>query len=115
MLFEPTSKKDRGILERALGLARDAIDGKISAEKYQEAALERAPELSALWKLMPATKEQAYNFWMLVFMAIGLLQVTYQGCSEQAPPRITVPKEIIDAIQLSRRDNLGDTRKGPNK
>jgi hypothetical protein len=112
-LFEPLSNADRQLLENALQLATTAVNSDMSPEAFKDAAQQVAPELSALWKLLPTTKQDAYQFWMLVIAAIGAILLAYQ-VGAGGPQQITVPKEIIDAIHAARRENPGDNRTSPS-
>jgi hypothetical protein len=99
---------DKQLLEKALHVARKGARGEIGKQRAKEIA----PEFSKLWDLLPENREQAYQFWMMVAAILGVCLLAYQvfGGSRQEtqggnrPQTITVPQEIIDAIQSARPD-----------
>lgn len=110
--FTPQSADSRSAMERALLLVREAAKGGMTPEAFQKAAQERAPELSALWKLTPTTASEAHSFWMLVITTLYVILVaiqTFRSSNQQ----LAVPKEIIDAVQSAHRDSHDDNHIGP--
>ena len=96
----PLSESDRTVLENALGIVKTALSSDMSVEDFKRQASQRAPELSVLWRILPDTKQDAYQFWLLVVAVIALF------LNQGPPPRaeLMLPVEIVDAIRQSRPD-----------
>jgi hypothetical protein len=96
VLFEANSDADRDLLERALNLVQEAARDNLPFESFQRLANERAPELSALWQLMPHNQQEACQFWLMVFAAITVFLLAYQTF-HPTPTQILLPEKIVDA------------------
>lgn len=102
-LFTPRSDADRAMLERAVGVVREAIAKDMGVDEFRRAAQRQSPELSALWNLLPESKSDAYQFWTIVLAALGLLLMAYQTFRDEPPQQLMLPPEIVDAIQSARQ------------
>ncbi len=111
ILVEPLSTADRAMLEKALALVKQAVAKQMPVAEFQKAAEEQVPGLSALWRLTPTNKNEAYAFLTLVIGAIGILLVAYQTLKPSEPIQVLLPPEIVDAILSSRHDSRADNRK----
>jgi hypothetical protein len=112
-LFAPRSTKDREFLERALRFVQTAFETDQAIEQFQKEATATLPELSALWRLMPSNRTEAYQFWLMVIALLTVLLMAYSNTQKPAPMELMAPKNLIDAIQNARPDSPSEIRKPP--
>lgn len=111
-IFVPRSDADRNLLERALGLVKEAVNADMPIDAFREVASQRVPELSALWKLMPTNRTEAYQFWLVILGLLAVLVATYAATKASPPQQLLVPPEILRAIESCRPNNPGDIHTG---
>jgi hypothetical protein len=111
-VFAPKSPGDRLMLETALGLVRDAVAAEMPPEEFLEVVSERLPELSALWKLLPTNRAEAYNFWIMVAAILTMLLTAHVALRDR-PTQVTLPAEILSAIQNAHQNIPSDSRIEP--
>lgn len=109
-LFSPLTAKDGRVLAKALRLVRQAVANGMTTESFQRQAKHQAPELSALWKLVPKDQTSAYAFWGLVILVIQLI-LQLRGTPESAPAELILPPDVIDAIHQMRPDSRSNSHK----
>lgn len=107
---ELLSEADLEVIRRGLGVVQDAVAGKIQLEDFLAKAKKLVPELSPLWDLLPKTKDQAYQFWMLVLVGLTLYFTVFPPQGE-----VQAPKEVTDAVESVRHETRVRTRKGQRK
>jgi len=97
----PFSTQDKLLLQHAFDLIQSSIKSNIQPNAFREVAKSTIPELSSLWDIIPAQKDQRYQFWLVVLGVILAIQNAIPKTPD-GPISLRFPPEIVNAIQNAR-------------